>query len=105
MPPARVYYAPDSLTLAARATYEPFCFPSNPGAYYAADRCRDDCRPPPVGDLFPIYKRLPTEREAERVAYALSLSAFSSASRRSKNTAATPRQTIADPTGSCQTNH
>src|SRR5437879_11357005 len=73
MPPARVYYAPDSLTLAARATYEPFCFPSNPGAYSAADRCRDDCRPPPVGDLFPIYKRLPTEREAERVAYALSL--------------------------------
>src|SRR5205807_10313993 len=47
--------------------------------------------------LFPIDKRLPTERETERVAYALSLSVFSSATRRSKNPAANPRQTIADP--------
>src|SRR3989442_12540602 len=47
--------------------------------------------------LFPIDKRLPTERETERVAYALSLSVFSSASRRSKNPAANPRQTIPDP--------
>src|SRR2546426_12096107 len=78
----------------------------SPADHLAGVVARDDCRQTLSAILFPIEKRLPTERETERVAYALSLYSPLPAGEAKvpPQPLGRPSPTIADPTPRQDTN-